>query len=140
MRVYIGSIDEKSPFVYTSVFGVFDETLIFNFFCIFDLKITAYINLVGSWHFIRCDIIIALRDCVYWLELCLRWGMWPVGIFYKLVRYMQDVFKRLAYTLTVYYYGSKSVTQPDASSKRHLWDKISCQTNRTLNNSNRYQF
>ena len=34
--------------------------------------------------------------------------------------------KRLAYTLTAYCYGSKSVTQPDASSKRYLWDKISC--------------
>ena len=110
---------KKSTFVYTSVFWGFDETLIFKFFCIFDLKITAYINLVGSWHFIRCDIIIALRDCVYWLKLCFRWGMGPVGLFYKLVRYMQDIFK-----LTVYCYGSKSVTQPDASSKRHLWDII----------------
>ena len=36
------------------------------------------------------------------------------------------IFKRLAYTLTAYCYGSKSVTQPDASSKRYLWDKISC--------------
>ena len=29
-------------------------------------------------------------------------------------------FKRLAYTLTAYCYGSKSVTQPEASSKRYL--------------------
>ena len=36
------------------------------------------------------------------------------------------IFKRLAYMLTAYCYGSKSVTQPDASSKRYLWDKISC--------------
>ena len=49
------------------------------------------------------------------------------------------VFKRLAYTLTAYCYGSKSVTQTDASSKRYLWDKISCQTNRTKNNWDRYQ-
>ena len=34
------------------------------------------------------------------------------------------IFKRLAYMLTAYCYGSKSVTQPDASSKRYLWDKI----------------
>ena len=36
------------------------------------------------------------------------------------------IFKLLAFTLTAYCYGSKSVTQPDASSKRYLWDKISC--------------
>ena len=36
------------------------------------------------------------------------------------------LFKRLAYTLTTYCYGSKYVTQPDASSKRYLWDKILC--------------
>ena len=35
-------------------------------------------------------------------------------------------FERLAYTLTAYWYGSKSMTQRDASSKRYLWDKISC--------------
>ena len=46
-------------------------------------------------------------------------------------------FMRLAYTLTAYCFGSKSVTQPDASSKRYLWDKLSCQTTRT---QNRYQF
>ena len=34
--------------------------------------------------------------------------------------------KRLAYTLTAYCYGSKSVTQADVSSKHYLWDKISC--------------
>ena len=40
-----------------------------------------------------------------------------------MVRLFVPVFKRLAYTLTAYCYGSKSVTQPDASSKRHLWDQ-----------------
>ena len=39
---------------------------------------------------------------------------------------IQYFFKRLAYTLTAYCYGSKSVMQPDASSKRYLWDKILC--------------
>ena len=47
-------------------------------------------------------------------------------------------FKQLAYTLAAYCYGSKSVTQPDASSK--LWDKISYSTNRTQNNLDIYQF
>ena len=44
------------------------------------------------------------------------------------------VFKGLAYTLAAYYYGSKSVTQPDASSKRY----VSCYTNRTQNNSDKH--
>ena len=39
---------------------------------------------------------------------------------------LKGLFKRLAYTLTAYCYGSKSVTQPDASSKRYLWEKVSC--------------
>ena len=48
---------------------------------------------------------------------------------------MQCLFvKQLAYTLTAYCYGSKSVTEPDASSKRYLWDVL---TNRTQNNSDR---
>ena len=33
------------------------------------------------------------------------------------------LFKRLAYTLNAYCYGSKSETLPDVSSKRYLWDK-----------------
>ena len=51
------------------------------------------------------------------------------------------IFKRLAYTLAANCYRPKSVTQPDASSKRYMYqsDKISCQTNRTQNNSDRYQ-
>ena len=49
------------------------------------------------------------------------------------------VFKRLAYMLTANCYMSKSVTQQDAWSKRYLCNKISCQTNRTQNNSDRYQ-
>ena len=56
------------------------------------------------------------------------------------IRSRHYLFKRLAYTLTAYCYGSKSVTQPDASSKRYLWDKISYWTYRTQNNSDRYQF
>ena len=31
-------------------------------------------------------------------------------------------------TLTAYSYGSKSVTQPDASPKRYLWDKKNTRT------------
>ena len=54
--------------------------------------------------------------------------------------YFVFLFKRLVYTLTAYCYGSKSVMQPNASSKRYLWDKISCQTYRTQNYSDRYQF
>ena len=42
--------------------------------------------------------------------------------------YVVSFFKRLAYTLTASCNGSKSVTQPDASSKRYLLDKISCET------------
>ena len=50
------------------------------------------------------------------------------------------VFKRLTYSQTACCYGSKSVMQRDALSKCYLWDKISFQTNRTQNNSDRYQF
>ena len=58
--------------------------------------------------------------------------------------YINMIFKRSAYTLTAYCYGSKSVTQPDASSKRYLWDKyrvtqIVHKTNRTDINSRTLQ-
>ena len=73
-----------------------------------------------------------------------RWsiGKHPLIIISKSPRSEDFLFynllKRLAYTLTAYCYGSKSVMQLDASSKRYLWDKISCY--RTQNNSDRYQF
>ena len=48
-------------------------------------------------------------------------------LYYTLFFHSFDIiFKRLAYTLTAYCYWSKSVTQPDASSKRYLLDNISC--------------
>ena len=48
--------------------------------------------------------------------------------FSLLIKYphFYDFLKRMAYTQTAFCYGSKYVTLPDATSKRYLWDKISC--------------
>ena len=60
------------------------------------------------------------------MELLLYITVYCFWILWETFHNENGLFKRLAYTLIAYCYGSKSVTQPDASSKRYLWDKISC--------------
>ena len=70
-------------------FYLFPVAILYFLWFIKDILKDFYLSLKQNqiWLWILCCgiiIMIPLRICIYWLELCLMWAMWPMDLLFKI--------------------------------------------------------